>query len=539
MRRLAVKRTGNRVAFGDDRSASGAAPLRLSSFIALSPKANAIATAFSASVTDRYWMLEYSKIVAAEGFAVLGQAREIAERTSAGEGELLFTGIIDPARVRIASAHMMTAKDCRVAGAGGRRRIFAVRYWLSALVAVAAYVWTLLRSGWGNRLTAAAEKACVIAVHGETSNRTRHVLAAAAEDDIAGIIVLGRPGASLAGLSAQWSSEFGLDAVPLCRAIGIGAALASVPTLLRRLGAGRSIAARSGFVANWADEIAVLYRMCLGTCSFAWWNAQAATPRIVIYGQTGLADTSLLEAAQQGRGTETVHWVHGLSGGWNFAGFSDLGLFKCGHDAEMHERLPAYRRTEYLPQPKAELRSGSDGQWLLMTNYAHPSNPYFPNGGYELEMATLRIAAEAARQTDVGAENVIWRPHPVFWSLPEPVRARICAAAGEYGLAVPEAGGEAPPLDGFQALICTPSTVAVEALARGILPVIVAPHEIADDSVYRAFPLRAAGTDALVDAVRRLGDGSSGSALFGQVWAQVRPGAQTITIAEIERLAAG
>jgi hypothetical protein len=538
---LSVRRTGKRFTIAPGRRNGAGRSRELPGFVALSATANRIASEISELIGDRYWRLEYSKLVAANGFAVIGQGREIAEQARTGEPEQLFSGVVDNARVRFACAHDLAASGHNVAGLGAMKLFLRLRYCISVLTAFSVWLWTLLRSGWGNRLAAIPEGACLIVVHGENSNRTRHALAAAGQSDaVAAILVLGRPAASLASVRATFSSEFGLGDIPVCRPIGLGGALKCLPRLFGLFAAGSRIVSATGFIPRWQDEIAILYRMCLGACACAWWTDQGAVPGTIIYGQTGLADTSLLEHAQQQVGAKTVHWVHGLSGGWNFAGYSDLGLFKCGYDTDLHAGLPDYGRTDFIPMPKVGYRGGRGSRWLLMTNYAHPSNPYFGHGAYDLEIAAVRMAAEAAEQAGIGKGNLVWRPHPVFWSLPDIARERICAAVGEIGVALPAAGGEAPSFSDYQAVMCTPSTAAIDALATGHLPIIVAPHEIAVETVYDAFPLRAADAGELYNAVSRIADSSAAAGLYDKLWESVRPGAPAITIGDIaERLASG
>jgi hypothetical protein len=534
MNMLAVRRTGGRIAISAGRTGDAAREHMLPSFVAMSGQANRIASRLSEAIGDRYWRLEYSKLIAGDGFAVIGQGQEIAEQAGSEETVQVFSGVIDPARVRFASAHELAAKGNGIVGMKSTGLLLRLRYLVSALTAFAVWLWSLLRFGWGNRLSACEGKACLIAVHGEISNRTRHVLAAAAQSDqVAAIIVLGRPVSSLAALRAQFSSELRLHETPVCRPIGIRAALRSLPRLFGLIVSGSSVASATGFMPRWQDEIAVLYRMCLGACSYEWWKEQAISPGIVVYGQTGLADTSMLEAAQQEAGAKTVHWVHGLSGGWNFTGLSDLGLFKCGLDADTHSKLPEYGKTGFFELPKPAYREGNGNRWLLLTNYAHPSNLYFGHGAVDLEIQTLRIATDAALRTGISSDQIVWRPHPVFWSLPIRTRNAILASVSDTGIALPEPDGAAPSYEEYRAVFCTPSTVAVEMLASGILPIIIAPHDIAPETVYTAFPLRAANASALEAALTSLADRPTVSALFETTWHRVRPGDADIGLADI------
>jgi hypothetical protein len=273
--------------------------------------------------------------------------------------------------------------------------------------------------------------------------------------------------------------------------------------------------------------------MCAGAGAGCWWEDQTATPGFVIYGQSGLADTSMLEAAQQNGGCRTVHWVHGLSGGWNFAGNSSLGLFKCGHDADLHSGLPEYGETDFLALPKPAFRVGSGEKWLLLTNYAHPSNPFHTHGSTDLEIGIVRMAAEAAAKADVSPTDLIWRPHPAFWSLSEAVRGRILKSVSDTGVRMPDRQDEAPRYGDFRTILCTLSTVAIDILTDGILPVIVTPHAIDAESAYAGFPFRAANSGQIADAVESLSDPVLAASSFEQAWLRIRPGNPDITLDEI------
>lgn len=513
---------------------------RLASFVDLSVKANAIATSFSERVPDRYWRLEYSKLVAAEGFAVLAQAGEIKRLAGTAGNSIGLENVIDMKRVWAAAIAILKESGYSVSGGSYVQILLRLRYWISVAIAFAVWAATLIRYGWGNSLPPETEGKLAIAVHGEITNRTRHVLAAAsASGAISVAIVLGRPKARLSDISREWTSTFGIRSIPLCRPISICAAIRSVPQLFRQMLAGASILHVTGYSAAWADEIAVLYRMCLGTCSRTWWAGQHSCPAIVVYGHTGLADTSMLEKAQQVGGTKTVHWVHGISGGWNFAGYSDLGLFKCGYDAAMHERLPGYGRTCSVYQPEPDRRDIRGSRWLLMTNYAHPTNLFSGHGSVELEVATVQAVAGAARQSGLDLADLEWRPHPAFWSMPSSIRERVMAEASATGIRMPTSDDVLPSFNLFNAIFCTPSTSAIDVLRAGILPVIVAPHQLPEHTAYGAFPLHACDAEAVVRAVARLNETDAASRFYDDAWERLRPGPDTVALGDIAGLMTG
>ena len=535
MSSLVLQKTGNRVRIGPAGDTTQPQRIHsLASFVDMAPEAKALASSFSKRVNDRYWRLEYAKLVAAEGFAVLGQADEIARVAGSGDDPVLFDNVIKSDRVSVAAARALSATGHAVDGAGRASLFLRLRYGLSMGVAMAAWLSTLIRHGWGNRLPSEAGSGLIIAVHGEVSNRTGHVLAAAAQNSsVSAAIVLGRPRSALRTISREWASRFGLADIKLSRPISFAAAFKSMPELIRLLRAGAAILGDTGYSARWSDEIAVLYRMCLGACSRAWWRKQGASTAVVVYGQTGLADTSMLEEAQQAAGARTVHWVHGVSGGWNFAGYSNLGLFKCGHDAILHRSLPGYGKTASIVLPKPD-RSGREGaQWLLLTNYAHPTNPLSGHGAIDLEIATVRLVADAAKRSGLDIGALVWRPHPMFWSLPSEIVKQVLAETSATGMRVPRPDDPAPQFKTFGAVLCTPSTAALDVLRAGILPVIVAPHRLPEGSAYSAFPLHATDAETLVHSVGEIGDAVAESRLYDDAWQRIAPGPGAVSMGDV------
>ncbi|HSM40248.1 MAG TPA: hypothetical protein VK862_05820, partial [Afifellaceae bacterium] len=240
MSSLVLQKTGNRVRIGPAGDTTQPQRIHsLASFVDMAPEANALASSFSKRVNDRYWRLEYAKLVAAEGFAVLGQADEIARVAGSGDDPVLFDNVIKSDRVSVAAARALSATGHAVDGAGRASLFLRLRYGLSMGVAMAAWLSTLIRHGWGNRLPSEAGSGLIIAVHGEVSNRTGHVLAAAAQNSsVSAAIVLGRPRSALRTISREWASRFGLADIKLSRPISFAAAFKSMPELIRLLRAG-------------------------------------------------------------------------------------------------------------------------------------------------------------------------------------------------------------------------------------------------------------------------------------------------------------
>jgi len=241
----------------------------------------------------------------------------------------------------------------------------------------------------------------------------------------------------------------------------------------------------------------------------------------------------MLEAAQQSAGSRTVHWVHGLSGGWNFAGLSDFCLFRCGYDVDTHAGLPAYRETGYFQLPMPAYVPSREGGWLLLTSYAHLTNPFSSHGACDIEAEVVRMTIEAAEQTGVGVDRLHWRPHPVFWQLPNDLRERVLASVSGTGVTMPAPDSPMPVYDDYKIILCTFSTMAVEILTEGRLPIILAPHDIPAETPFGAFPLVGSNAGQLIDAVSRLDDQQAAADLFAQAWNRVRPADPEVSLERI------
>lgn len=520
---------GNRIRLRRETAGNGSDVVILDTRKDLFAAANAIAGSCTSTIEDPYWRLEIAKLVASDGFTIIGQAEKIVATLKA-QPNVRFTNIADAERVRFA-VYQLFNRDGRDTREWSRLRVFAVfRYVLSCIIAILLWVWTVLRNGRGNRLPGSDKGAVLIAVHGEVSNRTRHVLSAAVTKSCQGIILLGRPKSGSKSLAGAAASEFDLPSVRIVRPIDPISAFNSLGCLMGHFRSGIGVSAATGFRMTWRDEIAALYRICLGAGSAEWWRREKPGSRIIIFGHTGLADTSMLEVAMQATGSKTVHWAHGLSGGWNYAGLSDLGLFKCGRDAEVHADLPGYRSVEYFPLPMPAYRHGNGKQWLLLTNYAHLTNPFFGHGAFAMEAGIIRMAAEAAHRIGKSIDDLVWRPHPVFWQLPEDARDAIFSDVSAAGCTLPVRDSSMPDPAEFPVILCTPSTVALDVLVTGQLPIIVSAHELPPETAYSAFPLVASDAVQIERAVQRLDARAEAAKIFTTAWERVRPGHQAVSV---------
>jgi hypothetical protein len=391
------------------------------------------------------------------------------------------------------------------------------------LVAALAWIWALaLHHPVRTRAPAAAD--IIRAIHGERSNRTRALLPPAVPVDPATTyLILGRPRASLARLAA----ELGLAADPravLFRAGSWSAGLASLRTLPRLFGEGVASLRRTPVLPAWSELVTICYRMQMGACHAVWWEAAGIRAGCILYGHTGLADTTALELAQQAGGARTVHLVHGISAGWNFTGYSSLGVFQCGFDAEWHARLPNYGATSFPPTEMPSARPGGSG-WVICSNLLHPMNPALASEGAAPELRLLDLVAAAARLAAHPPARIVWKPHPTFRTLAPAIRDAALARVAELGFEVWDEAEGLPALADYRTVLTTPSTVALDAMRLGKLPIVVSTDGDVPETVIGAFPRGGQDAASLAREIARLESAPTFLGEFQRVWRGVGPGA--------------
>lgn len=395
---------------------------------------------------------------------------------------------------------------------------WTVRFWMLAGLAWVSVLAALLRFPGHGGLPAGRRW---VALHAEVSNRTRPLLDALRDGAPAdGVLVLGFPRRPLSRLRRDWAPWLGAHALPLARPVSLGTFLASTRRAWRELAGARRLAATCPVSPSARELMAILARLALGEASARWWAAHGHGEQ-VLYGHTGTADTTCLELAQQARAMITVHHVHGVSGGRNFLGRSNVAVLRCGHDADWHARLGGYGRCEWMPaEPPAWTRG--DGGLLLLSSFAHPMYLGYCLQGLAEECALLRAVAEAARLAELKAP-MTWLPHPAAALLPEAERESLWTLAEKLGFAM------APSGQGFRELaarsrwvVSSESTVVIELMADGQLPVMW-PSPWSDPGAALArYPLRACSAAALAQAL--LSDDASLRAGHARAWEALRPG---------------
>ncbi len=410
-----------------------------------------------------------------------------------------------------------------VAGLGLTRTVIALRAGLAAVLGLAAFVWVALRTfSWPSRLPPTVR--VTVAVHAERVNRTGHILKTLRDLDPAttALIIIGRP-------------QIGLDAVrtllrehgwtgPVVRSFNLAAALRGLPHALALIAAGPRALLAGDYLPSFRAQVASMFRVALGAATARWWAAQAARPEVVVYGHNGLADTLLLDQAQQQTGARTVHWMHGVSAGRIYVGISSLCVFQCGHDARWHDELGAYRRNISFAAPRPAFRTGSTG-WVVMTNFTHPGYTFYPSVGPAHELELMALVADAAARSGVSADQVVWKPHPVFYLVEPETRRLVTEALASHGFRLwPQDNRDFALCADFQTIITTPSGVALDVLKLGRLPVMAAFHPTDPDHLLSRFTLRAGAADSLLEQIALARDPLSAPAIFDAVWKAIDPG---------------
>ena len=458
------------------------------------------------------WRLEWGKCALGDGEVAMGFAEEVADACVRRPAEAHTARAPAGCLSLDATARALRARGLRVAAAAGGVR---ARFVLACVAAFAAWVATLLRTLGEGRAVPAAK--LVLAVHGETSTRTRHVLALRRECADAPVLLLGRPRGSGRALAKAWAGD-----APLAwsRPFDLRAALASLPRALALLREGGRLAAAQPWSPPFAALAAMAYRVVLGAASAHWWTRTRPRVGTVVFGHTGLADTTLLERAMQAQGTRTIHAVHGVSAGLNFAGVSSLALLRCAHDARWHARLGGYGACRAVAAP-APPRREPGPPVLFVGNLLHPMNLGYRAAGAAPEIEAMRATADALDALGDAAPRY-WKPHPVHARLPAAEVAAATAAAAALGFAR-WPGAAALDSAGPLRAVCTTSTVALDLLAAGHLPIVLATQALDPAAALAGWPLLATDPATLTAALRRLADPAAAAAAWAAAWDRIGP----------------
>lgn len=273
------------------------------------------------------------------------------------------------------------------------------------------------------------------------------------------------------------------------------------------------------------ERVKINIRFFQGYAYQLWWRELSPDVDHFILGHTGLADCSLLEKEMQKSGTKTCHYVHGVSHGWNFAGVSDIGVFVCGYDAKRAGDLPAYGQTRFLQKDRpAFIKTGK--KWALLTSYSHPMNPLYQRRGVAVDIEIMRDVIRGLSAHNISGRDIIWRPHPIIHNLPEADKTALFNAANDLGFSVWPDEQPYDSLKDFEGIITTPSTVAIDCLNFGKLPLIYANEPLDKDSLYRQFSTYADRPEDFDLCLDEISVKSRKERLYKESWVAVNPSAR-------------
>lgn len=401
-----------------------------------------------------------------------------------------------------------------------------------AMAAIALSIFFLLlyifrhRAGFGQgRLPRAATR--MLALHGEVSTRTTHILRAVNEVELSqsAIIIIGRSRYGPKKVAKIWEKKLsyiqpGLLPVYLPMSpMSCFAAFAKLPGVISE---GLSLLCRGTIKMSLRDEMAIAFRVFLGVISEKWWAQQSVSCE-VIFGITGTADSALLERAIKRSGGRSVHAVHGQATGPNFLGFSDLALFRSRHDARAYAELGVYGVCSVQEALPVDARRGSAGL-LLLSNLAHPMNPGFQRFGLRDEIALLNAVGEAARMLGPRAHPLRWKPHPAIDALPIEAQDELRTTAKALGFV--ELGVDADIEQVATSclwVVSSPSTVALDLLQAGVLSVLLDPQGSLLDTAIRCLPVAPADGAELKKTLLSLIENKEYSKQFIASWKLIGP----------------
>jgi len=270
------------------------------------------------------------------------------------------------------------------------------------------------------------------------------------------------------------------------------------------------------------DLTAITFRIVAGCCHGQWWLDQKLRPDIVVYGHTGLGDTTKLEIAQQSTGSKTIHAVHGISEGWNYSAISTFGIFRCGHDKRLHAGLYGYDETKCVEQSRPNLDPGHNG-WVIFSNYLHPTHSSYLRNGADDELRLLEIVASAATTLEYPTEKIVWKPHPAIFVTDQSCQEQAFSKARNLGFQLAGPDEDFSNVTMGKLILTSPSTIAIDALKIGKLPVIIAVLPFAKNTAIGSFPIIANDCKSLVAAIKQNSATRNHDMLYKETYKTIAP----------------
>lgn len=337
----------------------------------------------------------------------------------------------------------------------------------------------------------------LIAVHGEWSNRTRHLLIRLKSDlQPAAIVVLGRPQRPLPQVISSWTGELGIAPPPVVVPLSWKAFRSCAPQIPRMLATGLRELRRTPLRPAVREHGAIAFRVLLGLIQQHWWQTHGARGVQVFFGHTGLGDTMQLERQMQRQACTTAHVVHGICTGPNFVGFSNYAFFQCGADADQYAELRHYGHCDAPPADMPVWQRGSQGM-LLLSNLAHPMNSGYQAHGIADELGLMQATVALAIRLGVSADSLYWKPHPLMAALPIQQRQTLEKKARALQLRIVTPGQDWHALAlRMRWVFTTPSTTIVDLLRLGCLPALIDWQGSVQDGAAARLPFHCAKTHA-------------------------------------------
>ncbi len=447
------------------------------------------------------WQLEFTKSISVRGEASLGYANILAanccESVDKPQSIIVPTGYLS---LR-SCTRALTRRGQTVAWAWIWPAIDRLFFTLACLIAMLTFFVVNIACLFEKSVTPARE-GILLALYGEWSNRTRHVLGLLASAPTAvGIIVVGRPTTSLGQIRKQWQGKLDVPVPPLCRPFTVMSSVFSLPKAIQSLVQGFWLIPKLEYRPPFRELVSIAFRVVFGASSQHWWEKHALLATSVVYGHTGLADTTMLEQAQQASGGATIHAIHGISNAYNFTGRSTRAIFRCGYDAKWYGSLGCYGDCDWstLDCP-APCEPGSD--ITLFSNLSHPMNLYYLTQGCGEEKRLLKDVYATVRSiANFSDANVFWKPHPALaWY--EPADFDSLRRYGQaLGYSYIESNSIEDALGNSRVVLTTPSTVVLEALQRGLLPIVLNWQGIKPSGALSRYPLMVNDSEELRNAI--------------------------------------
>lgn len=474
------------------------------------------------------WDLEYFKASLGEPEIALGLAQRLAVACSTsladGSGEPQIV-LCTPTRYLNLRTVMrvFAGRGLAIRGLGWQTVLDRAQFFLASLGACAALLAYAIRYARHSALPA-IRNGLLLAVHADWSNRTRHVLTQLGDDFPAdAIILLGRIRLSPAQVVQDWSGKLGIELPPVIVPISPCSVVRALPRLLDLLRNGWRLCVRQPYLPGPREHAAIVFRVLLGAVMQQWWKDSGISGGKVVYGHTGTADTTMLEAAQQSAGATCIHVVHGVATGPNFLGYSDIAVFRCGQDAQRYQALHQYGRCIAPPAPEPGPKRGESGI-LLFTNYAHPLNAGYIAGGLSDELRILRDVAAIADEIGSRAKPLLWRPHPIMSALPQSLQYQLIAEAKSLGYDVLTPDGKlVDEAARVRWTLATPSTVTLDLLIAGYLCIVLDWQASGVDTAAAQIPTLVSDPAALKGMLNHLDTEIAYADCFHTAWSTLAP----------------